>query len=68
MCELLAIYPCSFFSSGEVGWRLVFLLFTSLLSLVFVFFFFLFGLCIREKFLMCVVSLVLECTLSSSIW
>lgn len=40
MCELLAIYPCSFFSSGEVGWRLVFLLFTFLLSLVLVLVFF----------------------------
>lgn len=42
MCELLAIYPCSFFLAGrEVGWRFVFLLVTFLLSLVFVFFFFL---------------------------
>lgn len=49
MCELLAIYPCSFFFSGEVGWRFVFLLFTFLLSLVFVFFLFSFLGCVFGK-------------------
>lgn len=33
MCELLAIYPCSFFFSGEVGWR--FCLFTFYFSTFF---------------------------------
>lgn len=65
MCELLAIYPCSCFylplAGGLVGWRFVFLLF------YFFWFFVSFFLLCLKKFLMCVVSLILECTLSSSV-
>lgn len=67
MCELLAIYPWSFFLAG----RLVGVL--SFYFLLFYFLWFLFSFCFpfwvvySGKISMCVASLILECTLSSSV-